>query len=75
MSTATRTIEDVRSEFARKGLSFAEWALKHGLRPPVVYDLINGRTVGNRGQAHNAAVLLGLKEGEVDNQRQPAGGQ
>ena len=73
MSTRIRTIEEVRAEFSRKGISFSNWAKMHGIRPPIVYDLINGRTVGNRGDAHNAAVLLGLKDGELHDQN--AGGR
>lgn len=70
MNAKMKTIDEVRAEFAHKGISFSDWAKAHGLRPPAVYDLINGRTVGNRGHAHNAAVLLGIKEGEVNNQQQ-----
>lgn len=69
----TKTIDQVKSEFARRGESVAAWAQGKGLRVNAVYDLLNGRTMGNRGHAHNAAVLLGLKEGAVNNQYQ--GGQ
>lgn len=62
---AIKTAEVVRSEFARRGESISSWALGKGLNPIVVYDVLSGRKQGVRGQAHRAAVLLGLKEGEV----------
>jgi hypothetical protein len=31
----------------------------------IVYGLLKGRRKGTRGDCHRAAVLLGLKEGEV----------
>lgn len=60
-----KTIEEVKKEFDRKGMSFGAWAKERGIRPGVVYDLISGRQVGRRGQSHKVAVMLGLKEGEV----------
>ena len=60
-----KTVEEVRRDFARKGIAFAEWARANGLQVPAVYNLLNGRTRGTRGDAHKAAVLLGLKEGEI----------
>lgn len=65
----TKTIEQVKSEFARRGESVAAWALAKGVRVTAVYDLLNGRTAGNRGQAHIAAVLLGVKEGDINNRQ------
>jgi len=60
-----RTPAAVRAEFARKGLSIAEWARENGLSVPRVYDVLLGRNKGVRGDAHKAAVALGLKEGEI----------
>lgn len=65
-STGLRTPEEVKAEFADRGESVAEWAKRHGFRPQYVYDLLNGRTVGTRGMAHRAAVMLGLKTGNAD---------
>lgn len=56
-------LDQVRDNFYLDGKSVAEWAREHGLRPPVVYDLLSGRTRGTRGNSHKAAVLLGLKKG------------
>ncbi|MCB6542310.1 hypothetical protein SDC9_60333 [bioreactor metagenome] len=61
-----RTIQEVSADFQQRGKSVAEWAREHGLRPGVVYDLMLGRSAGKRGEAHRAAVLLGIKDGVVD---------
>ena len=41
-------------------------SVKDALAPQYVYDLLNGRTNGARGESHRAAVLLGLKEGVIE---------
>ena len=57
---------DAPDAFAERGLSISGWARKHNLAPQYVYDLLNGRTNGARGESHRAAVLLGLKEGVIE---------
>lgn len=66
----TRTPDEVREDFARKGISAAAWARENGLSPSRVYDLLQGRNKGRFGEAHKAAVLLGLKDGVIDNTKQ-----
>lgn len=58
--------QQVKQDFAMRGESIAEWARKHGFAPQYVYDLLAGRTMGTKGEAHRAAVLLGLKEGIIE---------
>ena len=60
-----RTLEEVEREFDLKGISKADWARKHGLRPGVLYEIFSRRSSCKRGEAHRAAVLLGLKEGVI----------
>lgn len=69
MAGKTKTISEVRADFARKGIAISDWARKQGLDIQAVYDLINGRSKGTRGDAHKAAVKLGLKEGEIVDDR------
>lgn len=64
-ATAKRR-EQVRQEFALRGISVAAWARQHNFAPQYIYDLLAGRTMGKRGEAHRAAVLLGLKEGIIE---------
>ena len=66
----TRTVKELRDELDRRGMSIADLARDHGLRLPVVYDLLTGKCYGTRGECHRAAVILGLKEGELPAVRQ-----
>jgi gp16 family phage-associated protein len=61
-----KTPEEVRAEFTRRGITIRSWSRANGISERVVYELLRGRFRGRYGQAHRAAVLLGLKEGVVD---------
>ena len=63
---ATVTPEQARADLDRKGISIAEFSRKHGLNKNLVSDLLNGRIKGRRGEAHRAAVLLGIKDGVIE---------
>lgn len=65
-SNQPKTLDEVKEWFFREGLPVTEWAKAHGFRPEAVYALLAGRTVGRRGQAHRAAIALGLKRGSSD---------
>ncbi len=62
-----RTAADVRAEFKRKGISITSWALANQLSTNLVFEVLAGRKKCIRGDAHRAAVLLGLKDGEIAN--------
>jgi gp16 family phage-associated protein len=62
----TITRDQARKELDRRGISIAEFSRAHGLNPNLVSDLLAGRKKGLRGEAHRAAVLLGIKEGVID---------
>jgi gp16 family phage-associated protein len=72
-SRRIRTPQEVRAEFERKGLSIAKWSIRNGFNPNLVSDLLNGRKKGLRGDAHRAAVALGLKDGVIVADRDIAG--
>ena len=61
-----RPLEELEREFDRKGISKADWAREHGIRPGVIYEIFSRRSSCKRGEAHRAAVLLGLKEGVIE---------
>lgn len=63
---ATVTTEQAREALDRRGMSIAEFSRKHGLNKNLVSDLLNGRVKGRRGEAHRAAVLLGIKDGVIE---------
>ncbi|MDH0648068.1 DNA-binding protein [Pseudomonas sp. GD03858] len=48
-----------------QGISVMDFAKKNGLHPSTVYAVLNGQKKCLRGEAHRAAVLLGIKEGTV----------
>jgi gp16 family phage-associated protein len=49
--------------FRLQGISVAEFARSEGFDTHLVYQVIYGRVKGNRGQSHNIAIALGLKNG------------
>ena len=65
MNPVTRTPREALEWFHQTGTPVAAWARQHGFAPAVVYALLNGRTRGHRGTAHQVAVALGLKPGTV----------
>ncbi|MBL8374139.1 MULTISPECIES: DNA-binding protein [Candidatus Accumulibacter] len=60
-----RTREEVIEEFSRTGQSMRGWAIANGLSTSVVAGVLKGRFSGRIGKSHKAAVLLGIKEGEI----------
>ncbi|MEY4592277.1 MAG: hypothetical protein RIR18_1172 [Pseudomonadota bacterium] len=60
-----KTREAVVAEFARKGISIRGWAIKNGVDPSIANAVLKGRLTGRIGESHKAAVLLGLKYGEI----------
>lgn len=59
------TVEEVRDEFRRRGISVSDWARRKGVSAQLTYRILAGRTVGLRGQSHEISVLLGLKPGVI----------
>jgi gp16 family phage-associated protein len=57
------TPAQAREALERQGKSICEFAREHGLDEPTVYQVLSGHKKGRRGEAHRAAVLLGLKAG------------
>lgn len=71
-----KTRAEVRAEFASKGWSISGWAKKNGYSTNLVIAIladneINPRLKCVRGDAHNAAVQLGLKDGEISRAQKP----
>ena len=68
-----KTPEQVRAELDRVGMTVSSWARANGLNRWTVFEVLHGRNKGRWGEAHRAAVLLGLKDGEVT--PRPEGGK
>jgi gp16 family phage-associated protein len=61
-----QTPETARRWFKGRGIRINEWCAVHGHRLHVVKDLLYGKSAGDRGQADDAALALGLKPGADD---------
>ncbi len=62
---STRTAQQVRAEFQRKGISIGSWADQHGFSRASVNQVLTGRNAASVGTGHKIAVMLGLKDGEI----------
>lgn len=67
---ALKTRAQIREDFASRGWSITGWARQHGYSPVMVSDIINDderspKRKCLRGESHNIAVSLGLKEGVI----------
>lgn len=60
-----KTPEEAHAEIIRTGVSVAEWARERGYSPKTVYDVLQRRIKGVRGESHRVAVALGVKQGEA----------
>lgn len=65
-----KTADEAKAEIEKSGLTIAKWAVKNGVAPSAVYAVLKGRLIGNYGDSHKAAVLLGMKEGHVSDVEQ-----
>ncbi|MBS0570122.1 MAG: DNA-binding protein [Proteobacteria bacterium] len=60
-----KTRNEIKQEFALRGLSIGAWARSHGYPTQLVYQILAGRK-GLRGKSHEIAVRLGLKHGLIE---------
>lgn len=61
-----KTTAACRAWFRAHGINVSAWAREHGFKRQVVVDLLHDRIKGFRGEAHRAAVALGLKADPAD---------
>lgn len=60
-TNSLRSPADVREWLGRHGVTISEWSRVHGFKPGVVFSLLSGRVRGSWGEAHEAAIALGLR--------------
>lgn len=65
MMHATRTPAQAKAWLESQGKSVKEFAEENNLDPATTYQVLAGTKKGRRGEAHRAAVALGIKEGVV----------
>lgn len=61
----TLSPQEARAQLSRRGQTVSSWAKANGFTPRLVFDVLKGRLQGNYGKSHRAAVLLGIKDGEI----------
>ncbi|NOU25506.1 MAG: DNA-binding protein [Methylotenera sp.] len=55
------TPQQIKDDFAAKGIPVSDWAKKNGFNPSDVYRVLNGLSRGAYGTPHRIKVALGLK--------------
>ena len=61
-----RTKKQAKADLYRRGVSVAQFARANDLAVGTVYHVLNGVSPAGRGEAHRAAVLLGIKRGVIE---------
>lgn len=60
-SPRPRSPAQTRKWLEAHGINVSEWCRQHGFNRHTVADLLRGKRKGHRGEAHKAAVALGMK--------------
>jgi len=64
----------VRRSFDEQGIGISDWARRNGFKVKLVHEVLSGRRTCTRGQSHNIAILLDLKDGALPDIDQRLGG-
>ncbi|MFJ4496630.1 helix-turn-helix domain-containing protein [Pseudomonas atacamensis] len=66
MSISEQARQKARKALEKRGQSAKDFAALHNLSPSTVYAVLSGQSQCRRGEAHRAAVLLGVKQGVIE---------
>ena len=61
-----KTPAEVKEGLDRKGISVSAWAKAHGFSKTLVFSVLQGNRPCRIGDSHKIAVLLGMKDGEIE---------
>jgi gp16 family phage-associated protein len=64
-SVTEQARQQAREALEKRGQSAKDFATQHQLNPSTVYAVLSGQSQCRRGEAHRAAVLLGIKDGVI----------
>ncbi len=56
------TTREVQQWFRSSGITIRQWAERNGFNPALVYTVVQGKRKCLRGQSHQIAVALGIKD-------------
>lgn len=62
----TLSLQEAKENLDRNGVSIRSWALKNNFTPSLVNSVMKGKVSCRIGASHKIAVLLGIKDGEID---------
>lgn len=65
-TTPEQARKQAREVLEKRGQSAKDFAVFHNLNPSTVYAVLSGQSRCRRGEAHRAAVLLGIKDGVIE---------
>jgi gp16 family phage-associated protein len=65
-SVTEQARHQAREALEKRGQSAKDFAVQHQLNPSTVYAVLSGQSQCRRGEAHRAAVLLGIKDGVIE---------
>ena len=65
-STSEQARQQAREALEKRGQTAKNFAVLHNLNPSTVYAVLSGQSLCRRGEAHRAAVLLGIKDGVIE---------
>jgi len=65
-SISEQARQQARDALEKRGQSAKDFADLHNLSPSTVYAVLSGQSQCRRGEAHRAAVLLGIKDGVIE---------
>lgn len=57
-----KSIQQIKNEFSESGASIAEWARENSFSPDLVYRILRNNRIPKRGESHQIAIKLGIKE-------------
>lgn len=60
-----RTAAEAREALNATGISITQWSIANKFSPNLVFEVLGGRKKCIRGQAHEIAIKLGIKEGVI----------
>lgn len=63
LKSNTAKASQIREIFNEAGISISEWARQNGFSGSLVYQVLDGKRQCLRGQSHQIAVALGIKQG------------